>query len=224
MLDQTEEAQQAASRFPDMPLLFAVTTTAFAGFLDAIGYMQLSGLYVSFMSGNSTRLGVDLAQGNMAVVFQSGCVIAVFVLGAFAGTVIASQFDRPSPAPILAAEFGLVAIALLLTQAQVGFAALLPVAAAMGLQNVLHHTVSGADLGKSFLTGTLFGIGQALAHYVCRKGRAAVAIVQLACWLAFVAGVVGGALVITSVSLRDALLLALLLLALVAVIAKCAIR
>ncbi len=224
MLDQSHPSPQRAPASTRAPLLFAVMTTAFAGFLDAIGYMQLTGLYVSFMSGNSTRLGVDLAKMDMPVVVHSVCVIATFVLGAFAGTVLASRCQRPRPLPILAAELGLLAFSIGLTQAQIGFAGLLPLAAAMGMQNVLHQSVAGADVGKGFLTGTVFGIGQALAHYVCRTGPAAPALVQVTCWLAFVSGVVAGALAITAPSLRDALGLSLLLLSLIAVVVKATSR
>ncbi len=224
MLDQPNSSPPTALGFAGAPLLSALAMTTFAGFLDAVGYMQLSGLYVSFMSGNSTRLGVDLAQGNLAVVLQSASVIATFVLGAFAGTLIADALDRPRPVPILVAEIALLTVALCLTRTQIGFASLLPVAAAMGLQNVLHHKVFGADLGKGFLTGTLFGLGQALAFYARGKGPAAAAIVQLTSWIAFVAGVVGGALVITALSLGDALLLALALLTLVTLVVAYATR
>lgn len=36
----------------------AVCLSALAGYVVALGYLQLHGFFVSFMSGNSTRLGV----------------------------------------------------------------------------------------------------------------------------------------------------------------------
>jgi hypothetical protein len=42
----------------------ACALSALAGYVDGIGYLHLGGLFVSFMSGNSTRLGVSLAQEN----------------------------------------------------------------------------------------------------------------------------------------------------------------
>ena len=45
-------------------LALACTLSALAGYVDAIGFLHLGGMFVSFMSGNSTRLGVSLAQGN----------------------------------------------------------------------------------------------------------------------------------------------------------------
>ena len=42
--------------------LFAASLSALAGFVDAIAFLALGGFFVSFMSGNSTRLGVGAAQ------------------------------------------------------------------------------------------------------------------------------------------------------------------
>jgi len=36
-----------------------------AGYVDAIGFLHLGGLFVSFMSGNSTRMGGCADQGRL---------------------------------------------------------------------------------------------------------------------------------------------------------------
>ena len=45
-------------------IALACTLSALAGYVDGIGFIHLGGLFVSFMSGNSTRLGVTLADGH----------------------------------------------------------------------------------------------------------------------------------------------------------------
>ena len=45
-------------------IVLACALSALAGYVDGIGFIHLGGLFVSFMSGNSTRLGVSLAQAN----------------------------------------------------------------------------------------------------------------------------------------------------------------
>jgi uncharacterized membrane protein YoaK (UPF0700 family) len=42
----------------------ACALSALAGYVDAIGFLHLGGLFVAFMSGNSTRMGVSLAEGS----------------------------------------------------------------------------------------------------------------------------------------------------------------
>ncbi len=39
---------------------FAIALAALAGYVDAVGYLSAGGYFVSFMSGNTTRLGVAL--------------------------------------------------------------------------------------------------------------------------------------------------------------------
>src|SRR5690349_21813029 len=51
---------------PNSRLLLAVALSALAGYVDGIGFLHLGGLFVSFMSGNSTRMGVSLADGGLA--------------------------------------------------------------------------------------------------------------------------------------------------------------
>jgi hypothetical protein len=40
---------------------FAAALSATAGFVDAVGWLTSGGLFVSFMSGNVTKLGLGLA-------------------------------------------------------------------------------------------------------------------------------------------------------------------
>ncbi len=60
----------------------------------------LGGLFVSFMSGNSTRMGVSLAAGQLAAAEALG-LIALFVLGAACGSLIVLGRGRYSPSRLL---------------------------------------------------------------------------------------------------------------------------
>ncbi len=59
------------TRYDKRVQALAIGLSMLAGYVDAIGFIQLGGFFVSFMSGNSTRLGV-------------GGLIALFVIGVIA--------------------------------------------------------------------------------------------------------------------------------------------
>ena len=46
-------------------LVVATMLAALAGMVDVIGYLHLKGLFVSFMSGNSTQLAAALGRGDL---------------------------------------------------------------------------------------------------------------------------------------------------------------
>ncbi|ACK51532.1 protein of unknown function DUF1275 [Methylocella silvestris BL2] len=178
-------------------LLFAFA----AGWVDAIGFVSLGSFYLSFMSGNTTQLGVAVAGGEHAMIWRGASVIAAFFAGAVLGTLIADAarlFRIPS---LLTVEVALFGAAIALTRSAPGFAALLPVAVAMGMQNGLRQMVGRADVGKSFVTGALFSAGQSLARAMTGGAPRGEWLVFLATWFCFAAGAAGGAFSLASSSL-----------------------
>ncbi|KQV78122.1 YoaK family protein [Rhizobium sp. Root1220] len=189
-------------------LVFASCVTALAGFLDAVGYTYLNHLYVSFMSGNSTHLGMAFSAGQWGSALNAGFVVAAFVSGSFIGTLVAEATLRPIMA-LLVLEAALCAAAIALAAAGHPTLALTLIALTMGMQNVMHQNISGTDAGKSFVTGALFGFGQALAHTLRGRGGGAMgAFVHGSSWLSFIAGVVCGALSVSGWGLVPSLALA----------------
>src|SRR6202012_202372 len=69
-------------------IALACALSALAGYVDGIGYLHLGGLFVSFMSGNSTRLGVSLAAGQWTAAGDAFGLIVLFVAGATSGCLI----------------------------------------------------------------------------------------------------------------------------------------
>lgn len=61
---------------------------AVSGFVDAVGFLALFGVFITFQSGNSVHLGVSLGQGAWAEALQWVTPIIVFV----AGVALASAF------------------------------------------------------------------------------------------------------------------------------------
>src|SRR6266403_3243045 len=89
-----EHCRQAQTMVPRRMLdsrrnvALACALSALAGYVDAIGFLHLGGLFVAFMSGNSTRMGVSLAQGQWVTAAQALGLIALFVTGAAVGSLI----------------------------------------------------------------------------------------------------------------------------------------
>jgi len=187
------------------PLVLATIFTALAGFLDAAAYIQLNHLYVSFMSGNSTHLGISLSTGSISDVMAVLEIVAAFVLGASVGTWLS---DRSKPGSILltfSVETGLLMLAFLLAVTTHLEPALIIVAAAMGMQNSLHQLVAGADVGKGFITGALFSFGQSVARH---QGYRALS--NLFSWSVFVLGAALGAISLVHIGLGACLAFALI--------------
>src|SRR5215469_4084732 len=62
----------------------AITLALVAGYVD--GYaLRVFGIYVSFMSGNTTMAGIESGQGHFLTALIPALAIAGFVLGSFVG-------------------------------------------------------------------------------------------------------------------------------------------
>jgi len=133
-----------------------------AGYIDAVGFLQLGGFFVSFMSGNSTRLGVGAALGDLTVVATAGGLIGLFVLGVIAGVLAAPEWWRWRRVSVLALVTTLLAVAAWLagqgSPASAAFTAL-----AMGALNAVFQRDGDIAIGVTYMTGALVRMGQRIA-------------------------------------------------------------
>ncbi len=144
-------------------IALACALSALAGYVDGIGYLQLGGLFVSFMSGNSTRMGVAIAQAHWQTAAEALGLIALFVVGAAAGSLIVLGHGAHRQPLILLAEALLLALAALAhTFGQLSLA-VAAIVLAMGLENAVFQIHGGAGLGLTYVTGALVKVGQLLA-------------------------------------------------------------
>jgi uncharacterized membrane protein YoaK (UPF0700 family) len=174
-------------------IALACALSALAGYVDSIGYLQLAGLFVSFMSGNSTRMGVAIAHAQWQTAAEALGLIAPFVTGAAAGSLIVLGHGAHRQPVLLLAE------ALLLADAALAYAfgwpslAVAAIVLAMGLENAVFQIQGGAGLGLTYVTGALVKVGQLMAKALTGGSRWAWA-PNLLLWAALVAGSVLGAL------------------------------
>jgi uncharacterized membrane protein YoaK (UPF0700 family) len=135
-----------------------------AGFVDAYAIITY-GVYVSFMSGNTTQTGYNAGQGAFSVAAPSALAILFFVGGAFAGTLLVEFAGRRARRLL----FSVVAAALAVI---IGFRQLgslsdgvhIAVASiAMGVMNAALSHVGAQSVSLTFVTGTLSRVGSHLA-------------------------------------------------------------
>lgn len=179
-------------------LALAVALIALAGYVDGIGFLRLSHLFVSFMSGNSTQFAIALMKGDWPEAVRAGGIVALFVMGVFAGHLIAGAAGRFRRAAILAIEALLLGLAAVLSPNR--FENIIPIVVAMGLQNAALHKAGGTKTSLTYVTGTLVSLGEALAEAISgpRYAWAPYALM----WCGMVLGASVGALVYAQVGLH----------------------
>ncbi len=190
-------SQDAAQASDDgRQLALAVALTGLAGFVDAVAFVRFGGLFVSFMSGESTRMAALPSQGGIASAAAAAGVIALFVMGAFSGRLLAQSagaWRRPALLSVVAALLATAAV--VVSPDAEGAAVTLGVAAlalAMGLQNSVLQRAGNAKVTPTYVTGTLVSLGHALADTML--GVAAPWSAYLLMWLGLVGGAALGAL------------------------------
>ena len=141
----------------------ACALSALAGYVDGIGFLHLGGLFVSFMSGNSTRMGVSLAQGHWLNAIEALGLIALFVVGAAAGSLIVLGRGTHRQPWVLLAQALLLAAAAICHAFGFSNVAVAAIVLAMGLENAVFQIEGGAGLGLTYITGALVKIGQLAA-------------------------------------------------------------
>ena len=120
--------------------MLAIGLAALAGYVDALGFLRIGGLFVAFMSGNSTQLAVELADGGGWRTMTAGLLLA-FVAGVMAATVVAERLGSWAPPATI-----------LLTAALLAWAALLMVD---GVGAILLAAAMGADAAKTLAEAVL---------------------------------------------------------------------
>lgn len=172
----------------------AAGLSALAGFVDSIGFIELGGFFVSFMSGNSTRLAVGLANDAGGVAALAGALVLSFLLGVIAGTLAARRGGARRGAVVMLLVAALLALAAALGTAGAIIAAALLMSAAMGAENAVFEREGEVAIGLTYMTGTLVKLGQRVTAALLGGNRTGW-VPYLLLWTGLIAGAVGGALV-----------------------------
>jgi uncharacterized membrane protein YoaK (UPF0700 family) len=159
-----------------------------AGATDVYGLSKLRGLFVSFMSGNTTLLGVALGSGDGGRAVTAAVLIALFVAGAAVGTVLAEWSGRWHSVVVMVAVTVLLTIAAAFPSLSIHSVVL-----AMGALNAAFSRVGVTSVSLTYVTGALMKFGQGLGRLIIRRGRGDWSwTVQGVMWLCLLAGAVVG--------------------------------
>ncbi|PUB37811.1 uncharacterized membrane protein YoaK (UPF0700 family) [Pseudomonas sp. GV105] len=171
-------------------MMLVASLSVLAGMTDAIGFMA-SGDFVSFMSGNTTRLAVAISEGDPGLTGRLLLLVATFVVGNALGIVVSRMSGRHA-LPLL-----LCIAALLCGGALWPFADMLPALlaaiVAMGMLNAAVEEVNGLPVGLTYVTGALSRFGRGLGRWLLGERRNGWR-VQLVPWTGMFIGAVIGAL------------------------------
>jgi uncharacterized membrane protein YoaK (UPF0700 family) len=176
---------------------------AMAGLMNAIAVLNLQHQAVSHLTGSTTFMAVELANGQFLLAGKLLAIIVCFVTGAvLSGAIVGDSTlklgRRYGGALVL--ESLMILLAIPLMQGKI-FAGDCLIAMACGLQNAMASTYSGAIVRTTHVTGLFTDIGIALGHMV-RGERYEGRKIALCAALAsgFIIGGFGGALLFERVS------------------------
>lgn len=181
--------------------VLAMGLSALAGFVDAIGFLQLGGYFVSFMSGNTTRFATGLADGAAPAAIAAG-LIACFVLGVMLGTFIGGRAGPHRAMAVLWLVAALLASAALLAGLNAATLAVAIMAMAMGAENAVFVREGEVHIGLTYMTGTLVKFGQHLTAALTGGPRWGWR-PYLFLWLGLAGGAVLGALTYARLGMND---------------------
>jgi len=142
--------------------VFAMCLSALAGYVDAAGFVISGGLFVSFMSGNSTRLAVAATEGSSLAILAAG-LVALFLIGVIAGALLAPWRPERRKTLVLALGTASLSLAAVLFALEAAASAALLLAFAMGSLNNVFLREGEVSIGVTYMTGTLVRMGQRIA-------------------------------------------------------------
>ena len=165
----------------------AILLAALAGYLDGIGFLRLNGFFVSFMSGNSTRLGVGLGSGDHGPTLVAGAIILCFLAGVIVGSLAGRAAGQRFRLAVLISESVSLLTAALLQAFGQDHAAIAAIIIATGIENSVFQRDGVVTTGLTYMTGALVKTGQHLAGALV--GEAPYAwLASLLLWAGFVLG------------------------------------
>lgn len=177
--------------------LLAVYLSSITGFIDALGFMYLGGFFLSFMSGNTTRLTAALNDGHLDVAAKAGGLMLLFLIGVAIGALISQLGQRYLP-PTRTREAILLFVCLTSAIASVWVAtgheslAVYSLSFTVGAMNSTFERNGEVSISLTYMTGTLVKMAQRFVAAFF-GGPHSAWLINFALWLSLACGaLIGG--------------------------------
>jgi uncharacterized membrane protein YoaK (UPF0700 family) len=173
----------------------AWTLAAVAGYVDALGYVVLEGVFTSHATGDTAHIGHAVALGDRAAIIRFAWPIAMFLAGLFVSGTITALGKRLGFHSTFGVALGLEAALLFAFPQMDGF---FPLAAAlagsMGIQTLTVTMVAGLRIYTTYMTGNLAKFAEGATQFLITGKRIELrhSITTGVLWLVFLAGTVFG--------------------------------
>jgi uncharacterized membrane protein YoaK (UPF0700 family) len=141
------------------------------------------------MSGNSTQLAATLGQGELTGAATIAELIALFVLGAAAGRMVAAFAGRRRLTWVL------IGVAIMLMIAAVLAGAFEPMVIAMGALNASMDRAGNIPVSLTFVTGVLVRFGRGLGDFLTRRASGWNWLKQALPWVGLIVGATVGSVI-----------------------------
>lgn len=150
----------------------AIYLAFIAGYIDATGLIKWK-IYVSFMSGNTTQLGVALSTDKDGVIMTSVIAISCFLLGIYAGACL-SLWKKTDyqifTCYIVSFMLTCYTITAYIYTIHIG-SSIAIIGFSTGLMNTIVTTVGNQKVNTDFVTGTLNSLARNTAMFSMTKDK-----------------------------------------------------
>jgi uncharacterized membrane protein YoaK (UPF0700 family) len=205
-------------------LILSVILVAVAGSVDAIGFLKLGHLFVSYMSGDSTQFAVYASRFSWREAAPPAAVVVLFLIGIIAGRLIGRAAKEWRHSVVILVESVLLAIAAVIPPHD--FWGVVPVVLAMGAQNAALHKAGKEKGSLTYITGTLVSFAEKFADALSgsEPEERWAWIPDLLLWMGLILGAVCGAMGYDRFRFKALLVPASVLVVVAAVLAEQVIR
>lgn len=193
----------------------AIMLSMIAGFIDSLGFMYLGGVFLSFMSGNTTRFATAYVEKNWELVILAGSCIALFLVGVINGAAthrLASRrwgLYRAREAVMMNVAI-LAAISSILVLFHQDSIAVLGLSIIVGTMNSVFEKNGEVAVPLTYTTGTLVKMGQRFTDTFF-GGSHAKWLYHLSLWLSLAFGSILGALAFFLWNMRSVILVSVVI-------------